>query len=387
MRIGVMLRHLEEHNGGVLVYTRNLLRELLRLDSDHEFVLMYSHPRHVGTYAGSPRVREVAEYAAHRGLWDQVAVPRMALRERVDVVFNPKYSVPLLTEVPSVFVSHGMDWYVEPHWSGWPDRLNHALLVPRFAKRAAKIIAVSETARNGVIEFLGVPGDRVDTVYLGVSEHFRRPMSDDEVAAVAREFGLPPRFFLYVGQIYPPKNFGRLVRAFARVARETDAHLVVAGRHTFGCASELRLIDELGVADRVVWAGWVDHSQLRAFYRSAEALVMPSLYEACPSPPLEAMASGCPVITADRYGTREIAGRAALLVDPYSVDAIAGAMRSVAGDPALRRRLSEAGRGRVDDFSWPRCAEETLGVIESAAGSPVESRHRVANRLVSLRWV
>lgn len=366
MRIGIMLRHMDQHGGGVLVYTRNLLRELLALETDHEFVLMYRNSSHLGSYADGRRVREVAAGAPHRFVWDQLVAPRLARREGVDVLFNPKYSVPLLTDVPTVWVSHGMYWYMEPEWSPWVDRLNHKFLIPLFANRAARIIAVSDTTREGVIEYLGKSPDAVETVYLGVTEMFFDPVPEERLDEVRRSHGLPGRFLLYVGQIYPPKNFGRLVRAFARIGPEFDVSLVVAGTHTSQCESEIDLVEDLGVSDRVVWTGWVDHDELPAFYRLADALVMPSLYEACPSPPLEAMASGCPVVTSDRYGTREIAGGAAILVNPESVESIAQGMESALTEESLRQHLREAGRLRAGQFTWNRCARETLKVIEDA---------------------
>ena len=361
-----MLRHPDQHGGGVLVYTRNLLRELLALEAGHEFVLMYSDSKHLGTHGSRDHVTEVARAAPHRVLWDQVVAPGLARERGVDVLFNPKFSMPLLSTCPTVWVSHGMYWYIESTWSPWKDRLNHRLLIPRYAERAEKIIAVSDTTRDGVIEYLGQEPEKIDTVRLGVGESFFDPVPRERLEETRRRHGLPDRFFFYVGQIYPPKNFGRLVRAFARVGPELDLSLVVAGQHTSQCEDEIALIDELGVSERVVWTGWVDHGELPAFYRLAEALVMPSLYEACPSPPLEAMASGCPVVTADRYGTKEVAGDAALLVDPESVRSIAEGMRRVATDGELRASLSAAGRSRARQYSWRRCAEETLRVIESA---------------------
>ena len=367
MKIGIMLRHMGQHGGGVMVYTKNLLRELLALDSPHEFVLMYQDPRFLGTYGNGGRVREIAVRAPSVVLWDQMVVPYLARREKLDLIFNPKYSVPLAARCPSVFVCHGLDWYVMPQWSRWMDRLNHRYLIPKFAATAATIIAVSNTTREHVMHYLPVQEDRVETVYLGVVEAFHQRVPEQQLEEVRRAYNLPERFFFYCGQIYPPKNFGRLLQAYARVGPELGISLVVAGEHRWLCGEELALIEKLGISRWVVRPGWIERRSLPAFYALAEALLLPSLYESFGLPLLESMASGCPVVTADRYGTREVVDGAGLLVDPEDIDSIETGIRMIATEQPLRERLIGAGRQRAKQFSWRKCAVETLAVLESVA--------------------
>jgi glycosyltransferase involved in cell wall biosynthesis len=362
---------MDQHGGGVLVYTRNLLRELLKLDTPHEFVLMYRSPRHLGTYGDDDRVREVAMGAPSVVLWDQVAVPLLARRQKVDLIFNPKYSVPLFAHCPSVFVCHGLPWYVEPRWSPWADRLSHRYLIPRYAAKAAKIIAVSNTTREHVVDYLSVPPERVETVYMGISESFAEPIEKTRLEEVRRQYGLPERYFLYCGQIYPPKNFGRLLQAYARVGPELGIRLVVAGEHRLLCENEVALIDELGINDMVVSTGWLDHATLPVIYRLADALLLPSLYEAFGFPLLEAMAVGCPVVTSDRFATRELAEGVGVLVDPEDVGSIARGVRQAALDIDTRQSSIEAGQRRAAKFSWEKCARETVAVLQRAVAATV----------------
>jgi glycosyltransferase involved in cell wall biosynthesis len=364
MKIGIMLRHLDQHQGGVMVYTKNLLRALFAINTEHEFVLMYQNPEHIGTYARY-NVREIAVPMPTRFGWDQVAVRLMESREKFDVIFNPKYSAPLLAHCPTVFVCHGLDWYVMPWASRFHDRLSHRYLIPRYARKAAHIIAVSDTTRQHLIDYLGVDADKVTRIYLGVGETFLRPLNPATLAMVRHKYLIPERFFLYVGQIYPPKNFGNLLRAYARVGPQLGIPLVVAGTHTWLCEKDLELIHELVLESWIIQPGWIDHETLDAFYALAEALLLPSLYEACPSPLLEAMAVGCPIVTSNRYGCREIAGDAALLVDPDDVSSIAEGIQRMATEQDTRARLVQAGRERIKEFSWEKCARETLAVLES----------------------
>jgi glycosyltransferase involved in cell wall biosynthesis len=286
MKIGVMLRHLGQHGGGVLVYTHNLLREMLALNTPHEFALLSQEPGRLDSYSSTygDRVRELALGKASNFMWDQWLMPQVERDEKFDLIFNPKYSVPLAVKCQTIFVCHGLDWYVMPWGSKFMDRLNHRYLIPMYAERADAIIAVSETVRQHVIEYLEVDEDRVHTVYLGVDEAFGRPIPLEKLEQVKRAYGLPDRFFLYCGQIYPPKNFGRLAQAYAQVGPELGLPLVVAGGHTWLCEDEISLIDQLGISQWVLWPGWIDRENLPAFYALAEALVLPSLYEALEFP-------------------------------------------------------------------------------------------------------
>ena len=363
-----MLRHYDQHQGGVRVYTRRLLRALLDLRSGHEFILLYRDPALLGTYGSEPSVEEVALPGRSVVTWDQLAVPAAIDRHRVDVLFNPKYSIPLRAKCPAVWVCHGLDWYVMPWASRFIDRMSHRFLVPRYASRAAAIIAVSEVTRQHVMQYLHVPPERVVTVYSGVDDVFRRPLNAARQDEIRRKYALPERFVLYAGAIYPPKNFTRLIRAYARVGPERGIPLVVAGgENRFLSEGELREPDALGISAWVRRPGWLEQEELAGVYGMADALLLPSLFESCGLPVLEAMAAGTPVVTADRYGTKELAEGAAVMVDPESVDSIADGMRRVLDDQALRARLMEAGRERSRAFQWGRCAVETLRVLEQVA--------------------
>jgi glycosyltransferase involved in cell wall biosynthesis len=367
VRIGVMLRHYDQHGGGVKVYTQRLLRALLDLGSEHEFVFLYRNPELVGTYAGEPGVKETALPGKSVLAWDQVAVPAAVRRHGIDLLFNPKYSIPLRASCPAVWVCHGLDWYVMPWASRRIDRLSHRFLVPRYASKAAAIIAVSEVTRQHVMHYLKVEPERVATVYSGVDDVFRRSLSSDRLEQIRAKYSLPDRFLLYAGAIYPPKNFTRLIKAYAKVGPARGIPLVVAGgENRFLSEAELREPESQGIASWVRWPGWVAQEDLAGFYALADGLLLPSLFESCGLPVLEAMAAGCPVVTSNCYGTKELAQGAAILVNPESEEAIAEGIRTVLEDETRRAELIAAGRDRSAAFHWRRSASETLAVLESA---------------------
>lgn len=366
MRLGIMLRHFDQHEGGVKVYTRELMKALIRVNRKHEIVLLFRNAQRLGMYNGSDCIEEVLLEGGPILYWDQIKVPKAVRQYGIDVLFNPKYSIPLTADCKAAWVCHGLDWYVMPQASRFIDRLNHRWLIPRFAAKADAVVAVSETTRDHVMKYLNVPADRVHTVYPGLSDTFRASFMVEEREHVRTRLQLPPRFLLYCGAVYPPKNFTRLIRAYARVGPAQNVPLVIAGgSNRFLSKDELHEPQRLHIDGWVRWLGWLDNSDLPAIYQLAEGLLLPSLYESVGMPVMEAMASGCPVLTADRYGTKEIAEGAAVLVDPESVDDIAAGIDRLLNDTQLRSRIRTAGFERAREFTWQRTASEVLQVLEN----------------------
>lgn len=366
MRLGIMLRHFDQHEGGVKVYTRELMKAIVAGNTRHEIVMLYRNRKRLGTYGGIEGVSEVLLEGGPIFYWDQVKVPGAVRRLGIDVLFNPKYSIPLSVRCRTAWVCHGLDWYVMPQASRWIDRLNHRLLIPQYAAKSDAVIAVSETTREHVMKYLDVPSERVHTIYSGLTDVFHSPTERSRLAAARRRFNLPPRFLLYCGAVYPPKNFTRMIQAYAQVGPARGVPLVIAGgSNRFLSAHELLEPQRQGIADWVRWIGWLDNADLPAIYRLAEGLLLPSLYESVGMPVMEAMACGCPTLTANRYGTRELAEGAALLVDPDSVDQIAAGIVRLLQDERLRTELRTAGLERAKRFTWQRTAAEVMAVLES----------------------
>jgi glycosyltransferase involved in cell wall biosynthesis len=303
-------------------------------------------------------------------------MPEALARYGIDVLFNPKYSLPLRARCPSTWVCHGLDWYVMPWASPMKDRLSHGLLVPHYARKASAIFAVSEVTRQHVMEYLRVPEDRVHTVYSGVDPAYLERCSPEKLALVRARYRLPSRFLLYSGAIYPPKNFTRLIQAYARVGPALGIPLVIAGgENRFLSEQEVHLPDRLGLQAWVLRPGWIDLQSLPAVYQMAEALLLPSLYESFGLPIVEAMASECPVVTSNCYGAKEIAQDAAVLIEPQEVESIADGILQVITDSELRSRLVELGKVRARQFDWHKCAEKTLSVLENLALADSIERH------------
>jgi glycosyltransferase involved in cell wall biosynthesis len=378
VKIGIMLRHLEQHHGGVLVYTHNLLREMLALETPHEFVLIYRNPDLIGTYGDGDQVQEIAVQAPSAVAWDQLVVPWLERKERFDVIFNPKFTVPFLSKAKKVFVIHGSEWFVIPEAYLWYDRWYTHTLTSLYCRNADTIITVSNVVKKDIVKFTGVNLEKVVPVHNGFDPNSFHVIQDPHLLeAVRQAYQLPERFILWSGQIYPPKNLGRLLEALAKVKDEIPHKLVIAGEERWRAKEDLELIERLGIKARIHFTGWISHDDLPAFYNLTDLFVLPSLYEGFGIPLLEAMACGCPVLTSTTGSPPEVVEDAGYLVDPIKVDDIAAGICRVLSNSELRSTMVAKGLERVKEFSWEKCARETLGVLERV-GAPQLSYQGVA---------
>lgn len=367
MRIGVMLRAIGERQG-IGIYTRNLMDKLLPLDRDNHYILFYRSPEYLGRYATHPNATEKLIPAANKALWDQVSIPLEARRERLDLVFHPKFTVPFFTVAKTVMTVHGASWFVHPELYGRLDIAYIRAVMPLYCRRANAIIANSELTRSDFIRLLGVSPAKIHTIYLGTNEQFRVIEDRSVLEAVRRKHALPDRFILSVIKYDPRKNFKNLVAAFRILRGRIPCKLVVVG---IGCEkyiAECRL-DSDGTANDITFLGWLDNSELPALYNLATCLFFPSVYEEFGIPTCEAMACGCPVVVSKTGALPEIAGDAGLTVDPFNPEEMADALEKIWKNEELRENLAERGLARAPLFTWQRCAQETLKVLHSVCTS------------------
>jgi len=200
-----------------------------------------------------------------------------------------------------------------------------------------------------------------------VSEKFKVETDCDRLAQTRAKYHLPERFILFVGRLYPQKNFATLARAFAIVKDQIPHRLIVAGQPRFKFEGELNLLRELGIGDRVNFLHYVPNDELPVIYNLADCFVYPSFYESFGLAQLEAMGCGCPVIGANAGAIPEVTGGAAMLFDPHSPQELSQAILKVTCEPEVRRNLVERGLARVREFTWDRTARETLAVFRELA--------------------
>ncbi len=363
LRIGLDGTTLQEERSGIGFYTERLFAGLFEVDRANEYTLFSN------AEVRSDRIPARLVHRGHRfpvrGVWMQVVLPFLLRRARVDVCHYTNYVAPLLSGRPSVVTFHDMTVLLLPGCSPWKKRLLLRPLIPLIARRADAIIAVSESARRDILRLLRVPQEKIHVIHEGVEPIFRPVEDARERARVRGRYGLRGPYLIAVGTVEPRKNLVRLSRAFREVRDETgrDLRLLLVGGKGWRGEEILREVRKVA-GEAVVWAGYAPSEDLPALYSGAEALVYPSLYEGFGLPVIEAMACGTPVITSNNSSLREVAGDAALLVDPEDTGDIAAAVRRVIEDAGLREGLRRKGLARAAQFSWEEAAKQTLKVYE-----------------------
>ena len=335
MRVGIDARKIADF--GIGTYIRGLLRALVDLKTGDEYIAFA--PNRIGLPA---EVEHVAVDAPHYSMRELVVVGRAADRARLDVFHAPHYVVPF-THVPIVVTIHDL---IHFHRRNPLQRLYARTMIGRAVRKSKRVLTVSEAVKRDIVAELGCDPAKVVVTPNGVDEIFFEGQA-----------GLPVLHFLYVGNDKPHKNVGTLIEAFARVRSEMpEARLVLAG----GAFERFR--DRDGVDVR----GFVPAETLIELYRTAIALVMPSIEEGFGLPAAEAMACGTAVITSNAAALREITGDAALHVDAHDASAMAHAMMRVARDESLRSSLVARGRDRARELTWKHTALVTRDVFASA---------------------
>lgn len=362
-----MLRHVTAP-GGVTVFTRRVVRWLLTHPRGVEYHLLYSDPSQREVFAGLPGEHVVLEDKA-RLRWDQVTAPRYAEENGLALLFNCKFSVPLAAKVPTLIVIPGREQLAMAHVFPWYNRWYNQLLVPAFCRSAGALITHTEIGREDCI-MMGARPESITVIPHGVDAYLR-PAPEEAKRALKARLGLTRPYVLFLGGITPLKNIGNLLRGFARLAQSHDVDLVLAGFKRWSFESELAPIAELGLQDRVKYVGYVPDEDLAALYSGAECLALPSWYEGFGIPIVEAMSCGTPVVTSSgRHAAPEVAGGAAVLVDPADPASIAAGLGRVLDDPALRAELIAKGLVRGAQFDWDVTGRRTAEVIESLVARP-----------------
>jgi glycosyltransferase involved in cell wall biosynthesis len=381
-KIAVMGR-LVDQNDGIGVYGQNLLREMLRMDPETLYVILLDTPKHEPTFREFSNAHVVIIPARSKLYWDQVLVARAARKFDVDLIFNPKFSVPFFVRRPCVFVQQGSDWYVNPQNYPWWDNLYIRVMLPLYSWKAARTLAISQATLDDLAKYTCIKVRDSVVSYAGVGPNFTADRDARALEEFRAEYALPERFILTVARVlhgghkhlppYPGGNNERLVRAYRRYRDAGgDLPLVVVGSRVdeYLRARGFSESDLEGVR----FLGFVPNVRLHLAYQSAECFVLATLCESFGIPIVEAQACGCPSIVPNTCAGPEIAGGAARLIDPRNEEDIARALAEVTGSEPLRRRLRELGLKRVQTLTWKETARRTLAVFEELVPAAPASR-------------
>ncbi len=378
MRIAINAWFLNRPDTGSGQYLHGLLRAMPAVAAQDRFLLV-APPDAGAFHAPGLQIERWPLRAPRRQsnlgkvLFEQIAFPRICRRWGADVAHVPYWGSPLVPTVPTVVTIHDIIPRLLPAYRGSSPVRLYTHLVSASARRAQAVLTDSQASRQDIITHLGLPEERVRTVYLGADPKLG-PHPTPEDPAIRRRYGLPDRYVLYLAGHDVRKNVAALLRAFAVVARaDDDVALAIGGKLPTGndplFFDPRPLTAELGLEERVRFIGWVEESHKAALYRGAACAVFVSRYEGFGLPVLEALACGAPLVTSDVSSLPELLGDAGFAVDPDDEHALAGAILSCLVDEDLAAELRLRGPQQAARFTWRRTAEETLAVYRSLRAS------------------
>ena len=373
MRIAFDGTTLQPRRTGVGYYSEHLLRHLVAADPGGVVVLSNRQPDLDPWPTGLQTM--VAGQRMVRVAWMQTIAPRLLAHAGADLAHFTNGMVPLASPIPTVVTIHDMSLVLHADTHPARRRWLNRPLMKLASERASAIITVSESARRDILRMYQVDPSKVHVVHEAAAPIFGPVTDPARRAEVRRTHALPDRFLLCVGAIEPRKNLPRLLEAFAaRRIPDRLPPLVCVGPYGWRSRDLGRRIEALGIQGAVHFTGYVPQADLPVIYSLAELFVFPSIYEGFGLPVLEAMACGTPTIVGHHDALTEVAGDAAVVVDPMDVASIGDALVALASDGERRRALSEAGRGRAAAFSWVRAADETRRVYAAALAQPAPAR-------------
>jgi len=380
MTIGIDMRVLTRGTRtGVEEYTINLLSRLLKLGEDIEFKLFYSAFRKDDfkfDWARLPNVKLYESQIPSRPFFLSSAYLNYPKIDKIlggtDVYFNPHFfNSSVGANCKKIVTFHDLSFKYYPEHFSWRKRLWHNFFVnpKKEAKKADKIIAVSESTKQDLVDLYGIDEKKVKVIYSGVGEEFGKfPISNFQFPIIRKKYNLPEKFILYFGTIEPRKNIAGLIRAFELLKKNknyNDLYLVIAGAKGWAFKNIFKTAKKSKYAGQIIFTGFVDPQDKVYLYNLALLFVYPSFFEGFGFPPLEAMACGVPVITSNNSSLPEVVGDAALMINPFDVDELAWAMEEILSDDGLRQELIARGLERVKLFPWDKCANETLKFLIS----------------------
>jgi glycosyltransferase involved in cell wall biosynthesis len=352
---------------GISGYVEQLLRRMLSVNDGTRWTV-YAAPKVTADRVGAPPTVRWHEAVLPtstphaRIVWEQLAAPGLLAINAPDLIFCPLNIVPLLAPCKTVVTVHDLAFLRFNVHRGAKRRYLSAM-TRASVRRANHIITVSNFTRQEVIELLNVHPQHVTAIPNGRDERMA-PVDLGAAEAFRARKQLPSAFLLFVGTLEPRKNLSTLLRAYAAAKDRLQMPLLIGGGKGWWYQETFDLVKTLGIADRVRFLGFVPADELPLYYATATALVYPSLYEGFGLPPLEALASGLPVVTSDAHAVREVVGDAAISVPAMDADALAHALIRITQDEPLRQELRRRGLARAENYSWERAAADTLTLLK-----------------------
>lgn len=355
---------------GIGRYVRNLMRELFVVDTRNEYTVFLNKENFDTFEIPNERVKKVLADIPWYSFQEQLQFPKTLRSQKFDLVHFPHFNIPLVYGEPFVATIHDLtlSFFPGQKMTSMMHRMAYQMTIRHACKKAQGIIAVSKNTKKDIEQLLSIPSEKVDVIYEAVeNETYNANIDLDAVEAIKKKYNIRKPYLMYVGVWRSHKNILGLLSGFAKILeRGLDYQLVITGKADPHYPEVMEKMKELGIEKNVVLPGFVPEEELPVFFKGCELFVFPSFYEGFGLPPLEAMASGCPVVASNTSCMPEILGDAAEFFDPYNHEDIARAMESVLRNRARAMELRTKGLEHVKKFSWRTMARQTLATYYKA---------------------
>lgn len=371
MKIAINARFLQaEKLEGIGWYTFELCKRWVESHPQDQFVLLYDRPQDTWLIKGGnvesvvigPKARHFFSF----WYWFDVQVPKILKKKQVDVFFSPDNFLSLTTSVPIVLTTHDIAHYHYPAQVALIHRPYYRWFIPAFLRKADKIVAVAEYGKQDLIDHYQVSADKIMVVPNGTREVFQ-PISSTVQVQIKQRYSQGQEYFFFLGAIHPRKNLIGLIRGYERFRTNTQApvKLLIAGKLAWQVEEIMQIHAQSPFAQDIIFLGYLPEETAAQLMATALALTYLSFFEGFGLPVLEALCTDTPVITSNTSSLPEVAGEAALLVDPHNINEIAAAMQRIWDEPELRADLVQKGRQQRQLFSWDKAAEKIYSLLES----------------------
>ncbi len=349
---------------GTEIYSRELIRALLKMDRANLYRL-YTRDAVPREFFGATHNFEIRTMPFPR-LWTHLRLSFEMLTRAPDVLWIPAHVLPPIHPRRSVVTIHDLGHLHFPQAHPGLQRAYHTWATRWNARAASHILADSEATRDDIVQFCDVPAEKISVVYPAFDAQAFQPVRDEtQLAAMRARLRIGRDYLLAIGTIHPRKNYARLIQAFSKLSIDA-CQLIIVGKRGWLHKPIFDLVEQLGLQTRVHFLDYVPASDLPALISGARLLAFPSLHEGFGLPVLEANACGTPVVCSMTSSLPEAASDAALLIDPFDVDALAGAMQRLLDDERVRAKLIGKGFENLQRFSWQASASRVLQVLQTS---------------------
>lgn len=379
--IGVMGRVLDQRDG-LGLYCINLLRNMVALDDRSRYVVWLRTAQNQDLFRDMPNVETQVLPGRGNLWWDQVTVPAAARRFGVDLIFNPKFSIPFATRRPCAFVLQDSDWYLNPQNYAWWDNLYIRTVLPLYCRKASRLLVISQFTLDSLARHGVVRPERAVVIHAAVGSNFTPSADEPTLREFRRQHGLPEAFILTATRAYhtglagsppyPGGNNERLIRAYRRYREQGGRLPLVVAGHRIEEYLRAKGFSDTDL-ENIRFLGFLPNDQMHLIYQAAAFFVLAKLCDSFGLPILEALATGCPAIVPKTCAAPEVAGAAARLIDPYDEDEITRALLELDASAERRAQLRRLGLARAQAFTWRETARRTLAVLDELCPAPAGS--------------